>query len=111
MGEFRRVPSSRIRSTPVVLRILGVVLGRNVSPKKSGLRARTCSMPRVQKSRSRLRRKLASDQLPRSAERSVGKECVSPCRSRWTPNHYKKQPEHTDNRTPSGLHNEDDIKK
>src|SRR3546814_3747787 len=55
MGEFRRVPSSRIRSTPVVLRILGVVLGRNVSPKKSGLRARTCSMPRVKKSRSRLR--------------------------------------------------------
>src|SRR3546814_6054646 len=57
--------SSRIRSTPVVLRILGVVLGRNVSPKKSGLRARTC----------------------RSEERRVGKECVSTCRSRWSPYH------------------------
>src|SRR3546814_17585420 len=27
----------------------------------------------------------------RSEERRVGKECVSPCRSRWSPYHYKKQ--------------------
>src|SRR3546814_14807945 len=27
---------------------------------------------------------------PRSEERRVGKECVSPCRSRWSPSHYKK---------------------
>src|SRR3546814_10674089 len=27
----------------------------------------------------------------RSAERRVGKECVSTCRSRWSPYHYKKQ--------------------
>src|SRR3546814_15985474 len=26
----------------------------------------------------------------RSEERSVGKECVSTCRSRWSPYHYKK---------------------
>src|SRR3546814_16298960 len=26
----------------------------------------------------------------RSEERRVGKECVSPCRSRWSPYHYKK---------------------
>src|SRR3546814_15045881 len=26
----------------------------------------------------------------RSAERRVGKECVSPCRSRWSPSHSKK---------------------
>src|SRR3546814_11705339 len=26
---------------------------------------------------------------PRSAERRVGKECVSTCRSRWSPYHYK----------------------
>src|SRR3546814_11273472 len=25
-----------------------------------------------------------------SEERRVGKECVSPCRSRWSPYHYKK---------------------
>src|SRR3546814_14734001 len=27
----------------------------------------------------------------RSEERRVGKECVSTCRSRWTPYHYKKK--------------------
>src|SRR3546814_14430054 len=26
----------------------------------------------------------------RSEERRVGKECVSPCSSRWSPDHYKK---------------------
>src|SRR3546814_18647271 len=30
-------------------------------------------------------------QLTRSEERRVGKECVSTCRSRWWPYHYKKQ--------------------
>src|SRR3546814_12851492 len=29
--------------------------------------------------------------LARSEERRVGKECVSTCRSRWSPDHYKKQ--------------------
>src|SRR3546814_13057335 len=28
----------------------------------------------------------------RSAERRVGKECVSTCLSRWPPYHYKKKP-------------------
>src|SRR3546814_11672209 len=28
--------------------------------------------------------------LMRSEERRVGKECVSTCRSRWSPYHYKK---------------------
>src|SRR3546814_17270889 len=27
----------------------------------------------------------------RSEERRVGKECVSTCRSRWSPTHYKKK--------------------
>src|SRR3546814_14679482 len=30
----------------------------------------------------------------RSEERRVGNECVSTCRSRWSPYHYKKQKEH-----------------
>src|SRR3546814_13223603 len=30
-------------------------------------------------------------QLHRSEERRVGKECVSTCRSRWSPYHYKKK--------------------
>src|SRR3546814_16528298 len=29
--------------------------------------------------------------LLRSEERRVGKECVSTCRSRWTPYHFKKK--------------------
>src|SRR3546814_12200673 len=28
---------------------------------------------------------------PRSEERRVGNECVRPCRSRWSPYHYKKK--------------------
>src|SRR3546814_14788829 len=32
----------------------------------------------------------AGRQYPRSEERRVGKECVSTCRSRWSPYHYKK---------------------
>src|SRR3546814_15667945 len=31
-----------------------------------------------------------ADGLLRSEERRVGKECVSTCRSRWSPYHYKK---------------------
>src|SRR3546814_17995870 len=31
----------------------------------------------------------------RSEERRVGKECVSTCRSRWSPDHYKKKNRHT----------------
>src|SRR3546814_18684658 len=32
--------------------------------------------------------------MPRSEERRVGKECVSTCRSRWSPYHYKKTRHH-----------------
>src|SRR5881397_2458060 len=34
---------------------------------------------------------------PRSEERRVGKECIEPCRARWSPDHYKKN-EHLDGR-------------
>src|SRR3546814_8579486 len=33
-------------------------------------------------------------QPDRSEERRVGKECVSPCRSRWSPYHSKKKEYH-----------------
>src|SRR3546814_20768235 len=33
----------------------------------------------------------AGDGRRRSEERRVGKECVSTCRSRWSPYHYKKK--------------------
>src|SRR3546814_18707881 len=35
--------------------------------------------------------RLAVDVAARSAERRVGKECVSTCRSRWSPSHQKKK--------------------
>src|SRR3546814_12337775 len=34
---------------------------------------------------------VAEDQRIRSEERRVGKECVSTCRSRWSPYHSKKK--------------------
>src|SRR3546814_17448633 len=34
----------------------------------------------------------------RSEERRVGKECVSTCRSRWSPYHYTKNQHHTNRR-------------
>src|SRR3546814_12132011 len=33
---------------------------------------------------------ISSHEIGRSEERRVGKECVSTCRSRWSPYHYKK---------------------
>src|SRR3546814_14950165 len=33
---------------------------------------------------------VSHDPFDRSEERRVGKECVSTCRSRWSPYHYKK---------------------
>src|SRR3546814_14359565 len=44
----------------------------------------------------RLHDRLYSGTL-RSAERRVGKECVSTCRSRWTPYHYNKNTNYTHN--------------
>src|SRR3546814_12659191 len=35
------------------------------------------------------------DVVIRSEERRVGKECVSTCRSRWSPDHYKKKTKNT----------------
>src|SRR3546814_12071842 len=35
------------------------------------------------------RRRREADRAVRSEERRVGKECVSTCRSRWSPYHYK----------------------
>src|SRR3546814_12587609 len=36
-------------------------------------------------------RRWRQEQQERSEERRVGKECVRTCRSRWSPDHYKKQ--------------------
>src|SRR3546814_20036520 len=37
--------------------------------------------------------------VARSEERRVGKECVSTCRSRWSPYHYKKKQTNTQRHT------------
>src|SRR3546814_16039551 len=40
----------------------------------------------------------------RSEERRVGKECVSTCRSRWSPYHYKKKDNSTHSATTTTTH-------
>src|SRR3546814_13009272 len=54
--------------------------------------------PRPRRARNvleRLRDGGADRGEPRSEERRVGKECVSTCRSRWSPYHYKKNNQKT----------------
>src|SRR3546814_19722701 len=46
-------------------------------PQIAGFRRRSAGEPRI-------------IEVRRSEERRVGKECVSTCRSRWSPYHYKK---------------------
>src|SRR3546814_14745826 len=41
---------------------------------------------------------------PRSEERRVGQECVSTCRSRWSPYHYKKNNTIHHNKQPTRRH-------
>src|SRR3546814_16416535 len=49
---------------------------------------------------------LQATRLLRSEERRVGKECVSTCRSRWSPYHYKKKSQKSDNcKTDTQLNN------
>src|SRR3546814_13625652 len=56
-------------------------------------RARHRGMTIRQRKRRRIRRAVDPECFiaARSEERRVGKECVSTCRSRWSPEHYKKK--------------------
>src|SRR3546814_19099952 len=45
----------------------------------------------------RAKRAGAGKNTPRSEERRVGKECVSTCRSRWSPDHSHKKHRHNNN--------------
>src|SRR3546814_14972751 len=69
-GPARGAP----RGKPRVLRVLGLL----AAPERE-LRLRRLALRR-----------------PRSEERRVGKECVSTCRSRWSPYHYKKHSSQSD---------------
>src|SRR3546814_1589633 len=52
-----------------------IVFGIDAARARPGLNARRPKRPRI------------ANSLPRSEERRVGKECVSTCRSRWSPYH------------------------
>src|SRR3546814_21110461 len=59
---------------------------------EAGLHNRQLAFGAAQKLIGILRGKTLNQRLRiRSEERRVGKECVSPCRSRWSPYHYKKK--------------------
>src|SRR3546814_11378780 len=53
---------------------------------------RTCQRNRPQTIATTMNSSISLWVRFRSEERRVGKECVSTCRSRWSPDHYKKKP-------------------
>src|SRR3546814_14257351 len=53
----------------------------------AGLKSRMAHLPPWRSRRIRVRCGRAFTTLARSEERRVGKECVSTCRSRWSPYH------------------------
>src|SRR3546814_19885940 len=54
-------------------------------------RAHRCRRPSAGRTDTPCRNLLEPGRSIRSEERRVGKECVSTCRSRWSPDHYKKK--------------------
>src|SRR3546814_18093680 len=69
-------PSTGIKIAPSAL--TGVPLGRDPPPSPPATGDVMCED----------RRSPATRLSQRSEERRVGKECVSTCRSRWSPSHY-----------------------
>src|SRR3546814_19533731 len=69
-----------VAAHPNVERIICGHLHRTIFRRFGGTLASTCPGPAHQ---------VALD-LRRSEERSVGQECVTPCRSRWSPSTLKK---------------------
>src|SRR3546814_11847197 len=54
-------------------------------------RAAPCAAPYADRCGQNTHRHAHRLRASRSEERRVGKECVSTCRSRWSPYHYKKK--------------------
>src|SRR3546814_13760090 len=54
---------------------------------------------------NRVRVRVSITPIVRSEERRVGKECVSTCRYRWSPSHYKKQDIFSQTTNLPALHN------
>src|SRR3546814_13505082 len=62
----------------------GLELGQPAMAARLGLSVSYLSQPENDA------RPLTAAVIPTSDERRVGNECVGPCRSRWSPYHYKK---------------------
>src|SRR3546814_16981437 len=82
-GEYIWVEVEAANALPVAE--IPILLGRNGKPARDGsgrllLAPRTAGHPRLYRTGPIYLQR-------RSEERRVGKECVSPCRSRWSPSH------------------------
>src|SRR3546814_19751294 len=58
-------------------------------PQKKAMRATKDNLARFETQRAQLEAARPDRRARRSEERRVGKECVSTCRSRWSPDHSK----------------------
>src|SRR3546814_15904313 len=87
--------SSDVCSSDLVSRILENVVRRPRRLHRFSeyvLKERRCAASSTWRSKPRFpRRHCVPRRSARSAERRVGKECVSTCRSRWSPYHQKKK--------------------
>src|SRR3546814_15891133 len=54
-----------------------------------------CAQPGVDRFERLARGRIAHGRVARSADRRVGKECVSTCSSRWSPSHYQETIQHS----------------
>src|SRR3546814_19355958 len=83
------------------------VRGRRPSTHRHACRcARTGRHRHRRTPRHRHRARRSSAPADRSEERRVGKECVSTCRSRWSPYHYKKKKKTTETKQTDKTHNQ-----
>src|SRR3546814_13224379 len=93
----------RLESTSSV-RVNGELLEADKIVLNVGARARVPDMPGVSEvsyltNSSMMEIDFLPEHLIRSEERRVGKECVSTCRSRWSPYHSQKKKEHNQTQT------------
>src|SRR3546814_4609730 len=79
--------SDLLRGHNLDLYLLLDTLEGAVRPKGSPCPTRVTRTPTVWEGRPNRRILVARRRRPRSEERRVGKECVSTCRSRWSPYH------------------------
>src|SRR3546814_14610738 len=87
------VCSSDLKAPRLLARALDVGKGRAIGPTLSRPRGESCLLGRFDVDGRHLHFFLGriDIHLGRSEERRVGKECVSTCRSRWSPYHEKKK--------------------